>query len=203
LRKEVGKMEMKEVGKMVEENGSDKIQLWYSPYGSHGQYVRQIAVLKDGTVVDPSKIGISSKRHKYVIVKRSDVIAIIEDNATSSGWKGFKVKEGDGKIVVEAELKKWIEGNKEFTQQLEHYYYVTQSMKVHLTTVSGPKSYKLVGKPKVRVIQLENGSYGITGETFEIKDKLKAMGAKWNPDKKCWVFTQVPPQLDEIAEVIK
>jgi len=195
-------MAEKEVGKMVEENGSDKIQLWYSPYGSYGQYVRQIAILKDGSVVDPSKVGISNKRHKYVIVKKSDVIAIIEDNATSSGWKGFKIKEGDGKIVVEPELRKWVDGNKEFTQQFEHYYYVTQSMKVHLATFAGPKNYRFVGKPRVRIIQLENG-YGIMGETFEIKDKLKAMGAKWNPDKKCWVFTQIPPQLSEIAEVIK
>jgi hypothetical protein len=193
----------KEVRKMVEENGSDKIQLWYSPYGSHGQYVRQIAILRDGTVVDPLKVGIASKRHKYVILRRSDVVAIVEDNATSSGWKGFKVKEGDGKIVVESEIKKWVDGNKEFTQLLEHYYYVTENMKVHLTTLSGPKNYKLVGKPKVRIIQLENG-YGVVGETYEIKDKLKAMGAKWNPDKKCWVFVQAPPQeLNEIAEVIK
>jgi hypothetical protein len=198
-----GKMESKDTEKMVEE----KIQLWYNPYGSHGQYVRQIAVLKDGTVVDPLKVGIaSSKRRRYVVVKRSDVIAIIEDNATSSGWKGFKVKEGNGKIIVENELKKWIEGNKEFVQQLEHYYYyyVEENMKVRLATIAGPKSYKLIGKPRVHIKRFEDGSYGIAGETFEIKDKLKMMGAKWNPDKKCWVFTQAPPQeLNEIAEVNK
>jgi hypothetical protein len=194
-------MESKDMGKMVEE----KIQLWYSPYGSHGQYIRQIAVLKDGTVVDPLKVGIaSSKGRRYVVVKRSDVIAIIEDNATSSGWKGYSVKEGKGKIVAESEFRKWIEGNKEFVQQLEHYYYVEENTKVRLATIAGPKSYKLIGKPRVRIVPLENGSYGITGETYHIKDKLKTMGAKWNPDKKCWVFTQAPPQeLNEIAEVNK
>jgi hypothetical protein len=181
---------------------ADKIQLWYSPYGRFGQYVRQIAVLRDGTVVDPSRIGMRSGKHRYAVVKKNDVVAIIEDNATSSGWKGFTVKEGDGKIIMETEIKKWIAGNKEFMQQFEHYYYVSnEGMKVLLDTIAGSKDYRLVGKPKIRVIKLENGSYGITGDTFEIKDSLKAMGGKWNPDKRCWVFAQVPPQLNEIAEV--
>jgi len=27
----------------------------------------------------------------------------------------------------------------------------------------------------------------IVGNTFPVKDKLKELGAKWNPDQKCWM----------------
>lgn len=29
----------------------------------------------------------------------------------------------------------------------------------------------------------------ITGNTYPVKDQLKAIGAKWNPDQKCWTIT--------------
>lgn len=28
----------------------------------------------------------------------------------------------------------------------------------------------------------------VTGKTYDNKDRLKALGAKWNPDKKLWVL---------------
>ena len=29
----------------------------------------------------------------------------------------------------------------------------------------------------------------ITGNTYPVKDALKAMGARWAPDKKCWMIS--------------
>ena len=29
----------------------------------------------------------------------------------------------------------------------------------------------------------------ITGNTYPVKDALKAMGARWNADKKCWMIS--------------
>lgn len=30
----------------------------------------------------------------------------------------------------------------------------------------------------------------ITGNTFPVKDQLKALGAKWNPDEKAWMIAE-------------
>lgn len=37
--------------------------------------------------------------------------------------------------------------------------------------------------------------FPILGNTYPVKDRLKAIGCRWNPDKKCWM---APP--DKVAE---
>jgi hypothetical protein len=32
------------------------------------------------------------------------------------------------------------------------------------------------------------GQIAVTGSTFDIKDELKSLGARWNAEEKCWVF---------------
>jgi len=189
---------------MSEESEKNKIAVCYSPYGSYGQYTRDIAILKDGTVVDPSKVGIRHKREKCAYVDKDQVLAIVRDWATSSGWKGFEVKEGRGKIISESELKKWIEENKEFMQSFVYYYYVDNEtgLKILLKTVKGERTFRFIGKPKVKIINLPEGLC-VAGETYHIKDKIKMLGAKWFPEKKCWLFKnrKIPAQLAEIADI--
>jgi len=182
-----------------------EIDVCYEPYGSYGQYFRQMAILKDGTIVDPKEMGIwRGKRLKCATVRKDDVLAIINDSATSSGWKGFKVKEGKGKIVVESEIRRWVEENKEFMQPFDHYYYVDQEagVKILLRSIGGSKTFRFIGKPKVRIISLPEGLC-VEGETYHIKDKIKALGAKWFPEKKCWLFRnrKIPAELADIAEI--
>lgn len=31
--------------------------------------------------------------------------------------------------------------------------------------------------------------HAITGNTYPVKDQLKALGAKWDAEKKCWMIT--------------
>ncbi len=37
----------------------------------------------------------------------------------------------------------------------------------------------------------------ITGNTYPVKDQLKALGGRWNPDRKCWM---VPEQNAAAAQ---
>ena len=39
----------------------------------------------------------------------------------------------------------------------------------------------------------------ITGNTYPVKDQLKALGARWNPDKKAWM---VEPAVAEQARAL-
>ena len=41
----------------------------------------------------------------------------------------------------------------------------------------------------------------ITGNTYPVKDALKAMGARWNADKKCWMIAASKAQ--EAAAIVK
>lgn len=40
----------------------------------------------------------------------------------------------------------------------------------------------------------------ITGNTYPVKDALKAMGARWNADKKCWMIAASKAQ--EAAAIV-
>ena len=40
--------------------------------------------------------------------------------------------------------------------------------------------------PRVKTDTLSDGRIGVTGDTFPIKDRLKAAGARWHPGDKVW-----------------
>ena len=40
--------------------------------------------------------------------------------------------------------------------------------------------------PRVKTDTLSDGRIGVTGQTFDIKDRLKAAGGKWHPEDKVW-----------------
>lgn len=41
----------------------------------------------------------------------------------------------------------------------------------------------------------------IVGKTFDVKETLKAMGAKWDPDKRTWMIAQ--SKITEAQEVVR
>ena len=41
----------------------------------------------------------------------------------------------------------------------------------------------------------------ITGNTYPVKDKLKALGAKWDADQKCWTITD--KKADEARKIVE
>lgn len=40
----------------------------------------------------------------------------------------------------------------------------------------------------------------ITGNTYPVKDQLKALGAKWNKDDKCWEIA--PDKAEEARKIV-
>lgn len=40
----------------------------------------------------------------------------------------------------------------------------------------------------------------ITGNTYPVKDSLKALGARWNPDKKAWMIAD--DKADEARKIV-
>lgn len=40
----------------------------------------------------------------------------------------------------------------------------------------------------------------ITGNTYPVKDQLKSLGAKWNPDQKVWMIS--PEKANEAAKIV-
>jgi len=38
--------------------------------------------------------------------------------------------------------------------------------------------------------------YAVKGDTYKIKDELKAAGAKWNPEYRKWTFTEKPENYE-------
>ena len=40
----------------------------------------------------------------------------------------------------------------------------------------------------------------ITGNTYPVKDALKALGAKWSADSKCWTITD--KKADEARKIV-
>jgi len=40
----------------------------------------------------------------------------------------------------------------------------------------------------------------ITGNTYPVKDQLKALGAKWDADQKCWTITD--KKIDEARKIV-
>ncbi len=40
--------------------------------------------------------------------------------------------------------------------------------------------------PRVKTDTLSDGRIGVTGDTFPIKDRLKAAGGRWHPGDKVW-----------------
>lgn len=47
--------------------------------------------------------------------------------------------------------------------------------------------------PRVKTDTLSDGRIGVTGDTFPIKDRLKAAGGRWHPGDKVW---HLPPGTD-------
>lgn len=40
----------------------------------------------------------------------------------------------------------------------------------------------------------------ITGNTYPVKDSLKAIGARWNPEAKCWMIA--PEKAEEARRIV-
>lgn len=204
-----------EEAEMKMETTKDFYELSYYTWGSYGQYHRRIAVLVDGTVIDPKNMlkysrsgdvirktitvnneqytvevaDLSSRKNARIEVRvpKEIVEAVISDSASSSGWRGFSVVEGDGKVWAEDVEKVSEKDRHRYTSLVRRYYYVNKEkgMKIPIEERTIETRRELVGKPVVH-IELEEDRVIVVGDTYHIKERLKELGYKWDPLRKAW-----------------
>jgi hypothetical protein len=214
--------------------GGDRIELEYTTWGSYGQYVRTLAVLVDGQVLDPSrenirgkgvtvkrKIAVNGKEyeielyandsnknaHRYIYVPREIVLAVIYDRKSSSGWKGFQV-DGPGEVVAEDQTQEQVNGRYKYIKTVRVFYYRHGNIKVKLKEEELDFKKELIGKPRV-IVRRVGQLVVVTGDTYHVKEQLKALGFKFDPSDKTWVSTasdslinEVRERLEQVAEVV-
>lgn len=203
------------------------IELGYATWGRFGQFVKSVAVLKNGKVVDPSQLKISrgdklkikigdgeiiaeddssrKNTHIRVYVPREIVLAKISESASSSGWKGFEIVYGDGEIMGEMINEVKENGNKRTTITYKCYYYVNGDLKILLKKTQEDVHVELIGKPQLFVKQIGDKTI-VTGDTYQVKDQLKALGFKWDAFAKAWYILKQDvtiEKLNEFAQVIE
>jgi len=208
-----------------------EIKVWYNTWGSYGQHSIAIAILKDGTVVNPAVISrppkgmvakkmvgntevrvensSSSKNARiYVYIPVNTVEAVVSTTKTSSGSKGWEVEYGEGDIeVVEEREEKTIEKNgrrfKEVTAYWNYYFVTKDGRKVLFYKGRGGSSLVPLDKPRVKLVRdVARGIVYAVGDTYDVKETLKKHGFRWNSTLERWE-KQDNGNLQQIAEQLK
>ena len=209
----------------------NEVKLWYNTWGSYGQHSIAIAILKDGTVVNPANIGYppkgmvakkkvgntevrvvnsssSKNAHIYVYVPVDAVEVVVSNMKTSSGYKGWEVEYGEGDIeVVEEKEEKTIEKNgrrfKEVTAYWNYYFVTKDGRRILFYKERGVSSLAPLDKPRVRLVRdaARNVVYA-TGDTYDVKEALKRLGFRWNSSLERWEKVG-NGDVQQIAEQLK
>jgi hypothetical protein len=53
----------------------------------------------------------------------------------------------------------------------------------------------------VKLTTQADGTIAISGKTFDHKETLKQMGARWQPREKCWVITNTPEHMKQLKSL--
>lgn len=189
------------------------VEIGYGTWGSYGQYSRVMAILLDGTVVDPRRlihllrrgdrvkktITVNGKEYTIEIVDNSSrkntkiavyvpreiVKAVIKDSASSSGWKGFSVLEGGGEVVAVDEERTEENGKYRVIRTVRVYYYVDGEFKVPIEEKELSWRKEAIGKPSATIMQVDNVTI-VQGDTYQFREQLKQAGFAWDPILRAW-----------------
>ena len=186
------------------------IEAGYTTWGSYGQYHRIMLILRNGKLIDPAKIysrrgdqyelmiedvkaeviDKSSRKnsHIYVRVPKDKVLAIVEDGATSSGWKGFKLY-GPGEIVgvVKEETREFPERNRKIKRVYLIYIYRNEDYQIEIELMRRlmEETEELLNRPRVLITD-KTTTIEVSGDTYYLRDILKSWGFRWDPTRKVW-----------------
>jgi hypothetical protein len=210
---------------------NQEVKIWYTTWGSYGQNSIAIAILKDGTIVNPANIGYppkgmvakkkvgntevkvensssSKNAHIYVYIPVEAVEAVLSNTRTSSGYKGWEIIYGDGDIeAVEEKEEKVVEKNgrrfKEVTAYWKYYFVTNDGRKVEFYKERGGSSLVPLDKPRVKLVRdTARGIVYAVGDTYDVKETLKKLGFRWNSSLERWEKAG-NGDLQQIAEQLK
>lgn len=180
-------------------NQNPMLELTYRTWGSYGQFKRDIAILQNGAVIDPSRFSNirgkvkrkineveveiennSSSRNEYIVINvpRTKVLAIIHEVRTTGNFT--REIKGEGEIVQEDVNEEFVNGNKHFIITYTVTYFKSNDVKVELEREKKNVLTSLIGKPKVRMYVLKlAGMMEVKGDTYNIRDTLKHLNFRW------------------------
>jgi hypothetical protein len=213
------------VSEQIVVNG--EIKVWYTTWGSYGQNSIAIAILKDGTIVNPANIGYPPKgmvakktigntevrvvndssrknAHIYVYIPIEAVEVVLSNTSTSSGSKGWEIIYGDGDVeVVEEREEKTVEKNgrkfKAVERQWVYYFLAKDGRKIAFYREVAGRSETPLDKPKVKLVKTGNVVY-VAGDTYEIRNTLKQLGFRWNDRWGRWEKANNGVDIKRLAE---
>jgi len=205
----------------------NEVKIYYNTWGSYGQHSLAIAILRNGTIVNPlhierpprhtvvrKKIGdvevevenssSAKNAHITVYIPADAVQAVVSNTWTSSGSRGWEITYGEGDVeTVEEREEKVIEKNdRRFKEVTTYwcYYFVNGEKKVLFYRERTASSLVALDKPRVRV--LKNAvKITVEGDTYEIRDALKKAGFKWNSMK--WEMPAAGKAIEKVIEELK
>jgi len=189
---------------------TEMVEAEYLTWGSYGQYHRIMLILRNKKLIDPAKlysrrgdqyevmiddvkaevIDKSSRknRHIYVRVPREKVLAVVEDSATSSGWKGFRLY-GPGEIVgvVKDEVRELPERNRKIKRVYLSYIYRNEDYQIEIELMRRlmEETEELLNRPRVLITD-KTTTIEVSGDTYYLRDILKNWGFRWDQTRKVW-----------------
>jgi hypothetical protein len=175
----------------------NEVKLWYDTWGSFGQFSLALAILKNGTVVNPMLIkrpprkeeavvtvgdtevkvvneSSAKNAHIVVYVPLEKVLAVLSTRKTSSGGKGWEIIYGEGEIEVKEERKEREENRNgrrfKVVESWWVYYFVAgDGKKIEFFRETAGRSEIPIDKPKVKLVKTANVIY-VAGDTYEIRN---------------------------------
>jgi len=206
-----------------------EVKLWYSTWGSYGQFSLALAILKDGAVVNPMFIkrpprkeeavvtvgdtevkvvneSSAKNAHIVVYVPLDKVLTVLSTMKTSSGGKGWEIIYGEGDVEVKEEKKEGEElrnGRKfKVIESWWVYYFATKDgRKIEFYRETAGRSEIPLDKPKVKLVKTVNVIY-VAGDTYEIRNTLKQLGFRWNDRWSRWEKADNGDDIKKLVEEI-
>ena len=207
---------------------SDEVRLFYGTYGSYGQFSKDVAILKDGSIIDPELAGkrmwrgekttrkvtvdgkeytitindVSSRKNKKVevYVPREIVKAVLTEGASASKLYPLRVAEGEGTVVTEDNEELHENGKYRYIRTMRTWYYVHGDMKIPVKRREVNFRKELIGKPQVS-LYVEGNKVIAKGDTYQCKDILKRLKMRWDTLSRCWVGEVDVEEVKKALEV--
>ena len=166
--------------------------------------------LKDGKVIDLSNVKFPSRRKDEEAVIEGVKMTLINDDSSRNKTRIAYIEDEDKvRAIVRVRFMNEVVGAKDMKILMAPVPYdaevvygdgvdvrVFYDWKGVIVYMDGQEIVLIGKRPKVSVVT-EAGKLVVSGDTYPIKDDLKLMGFKWDPEKKAWVGEADPDELKE------
>jgi len=207
------------------------VEVVYDTWGSFGQYKKTVAVLVDGSVVDPEfdvprAKGVSLTKtvtvngreyeielinedsrknaHRVARIPAEIVLAVVKWNKSASNFYEPTIIKGEGMIKAEQEEESWGDGAYRYVRVKVAYYYVNESKGVKVPVLRREIDFKKVRLTPYRLtLRVDGTRIVVSGDTYHVKYFLKEMRFRWDPVNRVWYKGGDASEVPQIVEQLK